>query len=76
MYENKQHILEELKQNIYLCLSTITEKTLQGVAANMRKKVNTSIPEIGGYSSTKHNTVLVLIVLYFFLTEHFQRNRL
>jgi hypothetical protein len=45
---------------------SLKQKNLQGVAANMRKKANTSIPDTGGYSSTKHNTMLVLIVLHFF----------
>jgi hypothetical protein len=39
--KNKLHTLEELKQNIQLCISRITEKTLQQVAGKTRENRST-----------------------------------
>jgi S-ribosylhomocysteine lyase LuxS involved in autoinducer biosynthesis len=43
VYKNKLHTLEDLKQNIELCISNVTAESLHWVASNMRKKVNASL---------------------------------
>jgi hypothetical protein len=50
VYKNKPYTLEELKQNIELCISKVTEETLHQVASYMRKRVNACISEHGGLS--------------------------
>jgi hypothetical protein len=47
VYKNNPHILEELKQNIELCISNVTAETLHQAASNMRKRVNACIAERG-----------------------------
>jgi hypothetical protein len=37
VYKNNPHPLEELKQNIELCILNVTAETLHRVASNMRK---------------------------------------
>jgi hypothetical protein len=40
MYKNILHTLEELKQNIELCISNVTAETLHRIASDMRRGVN------------------------------------
>jgi hypothetical protein len=37
IHKNSLHVLEEMKQNIQLCISSITEDTHHQVALNLRK---------------------------------------
>jgi hypothetical protein len=39
VYKNNSHTLEELKQNIELCISNVTAETLHQFASNMRESV-------------------------------------
>jgi ABC-type uncharacterized transport system substrate-binding protein len=47
--KNNQHTSEELKQNVQLCMSHITEETLYQVASKTRKRVKACIAACGGH---------------------------
>jgi hypothetical protein len=49
VYKNNLHILEELKQNIELCISNVTAETLHQVASDMRKRIDACITERVGH---------------------------
>jgi hypothetical protein len=49
MYKNNLHTLDELKQNIELCISNVIAETFYWVASDMRKRVNTCIAKCSGH---------------------------
>ena len=70
--ENKSnlHTLEEPKQNIQLCIQSVTEQTLQQDVGKMRKSENACIAEHGGHFQHLISRCLFYDINVYFFWQH------